>query len=318
MSYNYPFYKNIDLYVKDRISKSDATRQSLTAQAILERLSDQPGIILADEVGMGKTFVALAVATSIFLRDKKPVVIMIPPNLITKWPNDFKLFCEACITDDAIKSKLRYGVAKRPEEFLRLLDDQEEKRCAVVFLTHGALARNMSDGWIKLAIIQKALYRRHDTADLFRSLSKNLGALLEMKYLENKNREVDLWGELLKKDISNWRKFLIKNQFVEEDFDDPVPFLFKTELDKVTTKELDELYLNLWNQMPRRESDNIKERLRNVRLILSKEAKKIWTTCLSSVKFDLPLLIFDEAHHLKNSQTQLVLVDLDIIFSYSL
>lgn len=306
MSYNFPFYTDINLYVKDRISETDATRQSLTAQAILERLKDQPGLILADEVGMGKTFVALAVATSIFLRDKKPVVIMIPPNLFKKWPNDFKLFCDACITDPAIKSKLKYGLAKRPEEFLRLLDDQEENRCAVVFLTHGALARNMSDGWIKLAIIQKALFRRHDTRDLYRVLSRYAGSLLEMGYLESKNREIDVWGSLLDTDISNWRKFLIKHQFVEVEFDDPVPLSFKRELDKVSTNELDKLYWYLKNEMPKRDSDNIKQRLRNVRQTLNEEAKKIWTKCLSSVKFDLPLLIFDEAHHLKNSQTQLV------------
>ena len=84
MSYNYSFNESIDLFVKDRIGQTDANRQAATAKAILDRLKEQPGLILADEVGMGKTFVALAVAVSVYLRDKKPVVIMIPPNLINK------------------------------------------------------------------------------------------------------------------------------------------------------------------------------------------------------------------------------------------
>ena len=49
---------------KGRISAEDAQRQMRTAAEILRRFDRQPGMILADEVGMGKTFVALAVAAS--------------------------------------------------------------------------------------------------------------------------------------------------------------------------------------------------------------------------------------------------------------
>ena len=47
------------------IPDADARRQRLTAAEILRRFDGQPGQILADEVGMGKTFVALAVAASV-------------------------------------------------------------------------------------------------------------------------------------------------------------------------------------------------------------------------------------------------------------
>ena len=47
-----------------RISPEDAERQRGTAAEILRRLEHQPGVVLADEVGMGKTFVALAVLTT--------------------------------------------------------------------------------------------------------------------------------------------------------------------------------------------------------------------------------------------------------------
>ena len=139
MSFNYSYPNIINLFVKDRIGETDANRQSKTAKAILKRLVDQPGIILADEVGMGKTFVALAVSISVFLKEKKPVVIMIPPSLIKKWPNDFKLFRDSCITDKNISAKLNCAVAQRPEEFFKLLDDDVRHRKAIIFLTHGAL-----------------------------------------------------------------------------------------------------------------------------------------------------------------------------------
>ena len=57
--------ERIDLHTPGRISEKDARRQVATVEEILKRLEHQPGLILADEVGMGKTFVALAVAISV-------------------------------------------------------------------------------------------------------------------------------------------------------------------------------------------------------------------------------------------------------------
>ena len=48
----------------------------ITARAILEHLRDQPGIVLADEVGMGKTYVALAIA-----RDFRAPLVVAPPQI---------------------------------------------------------------------------------------------------------------------------------------------------------------------------------------------------------------------------------------------
>ena len=306
MHYNYPFNSFINLFVEGRIGREDAERQCVTAKAILAKLQEQPGLILADEVGMGKTFVALAVAISVYLKDKKPVVIMIPANLINKWPTDFKLFTEACVTDPVLQTQLRCGIARRPEEFLRLLDDEESERCAIVFMTHGALARSMSDGWIKLAIIQRAMRSRKDTDQLYKSLYKYAGQLLELLYIEKKNQNEEIWKLLLNVDSSNWRKILIKKGFADAGFDDPIPTAFSDELKKISTTEVNKLYGHLRDMMPVRESGNTPTYLRNVRQILNEEAKKIWSNCFTKIRIELPLLIFDEAHHLKNSHTQLV------------
>ena len=69
----------VNLHVPGRISKEDALRQMATARTIVRRLKSQPGLILADEVGMGKTFVALAVAASVALKEPgwRPVVVSI-------------------------------------------------------------------------------------------------------------------------------------------------------------------------------------------------------------------------------------------------
>src|SRR5512139_2848249 len=114
MSYNYKFEKDINLFVKERIAIEDAKRQSATAEEILKRLQHQPGLILADEVGMGKTFIALAVAASIALQDtqKRPVVVMVPSSLKDKWPKDFNLFNEKCLPHHLSK-KLSYGFSDK-------------------------------------------------------------------------------------------------------------------------------------------------------------------------------------------------------------
>src|SRR5690606_39775665 len=89
-------HPSIDLHVEGRISHSDAERQRRTAEELLRRLDTRPGQILADEVGMGKTFVALAVAASVVLasRRKGQVVVMAPPSVLGKGERDFHTFTE--------------------------------------------------------------------------------------------------------------------------------------------------------------------------------------------------------------------------------
>ena len=48
MNYLYPFCRDIRLHVEGRITPKDAARQERTAREILKRLSQQPGVILAD------------------------------------------------------------------------------------------------------------------------------------------------------------------------------------------------------------------------------------------------------------------------------
>lgn len=52
-------------------------RQRNTARDILRRLEIQEGLILADQVGMGKTYVALAVAVSQILSTEEPGQVLV-------------------------------------------------------------------------------------------------------------------------------------------------------------------------------------------------------------------------------------------------
>ena len=303
MSYTYGFDNMINLHVKGRITEADAKRQKRTACLILQRLEEYPGIILADEVGMGKTFVALAVAASVALRDRRhlPVVVMVPPSLKEKWPKDFQLFRERCITSESAKKYLRYATADNAIEFLKKLDDAAYERVAIIFLTHGAMNpyRKLQDKYVKLAILQRAIYRRKGAQHLRQNLHRFLGDLLRMKNLTRKSGKV--WISLLESPPEKWLDILRANDMKPHDDDDPVPAAVIKAMDGMNFADL---YQVLNEKLPRRSSATIEQRLIDARKAVNDKIVELWDHCLRSLDFRLPLLILDEAHHLKNPKTQ--------------
>jgi hypothetical protein len=125
-----------------------------------------------------------------------------------------------------------------------------------------------------------------------------------MLYYEKRNNNVNIWEKLLNAEPREWKRILIRKKFEDDSFDDPVPDLFINELNKISSSELENLKNYLFEKMPLRYSNNINERLSDIRKVLNEEARAILGKMSSQIKLNLPLLIFDEAHHLKNSQTQ--------------
>lgn len=295
-----PFCEAINLYVEGRIPKEDADRQALTARAILERLIQQPGVILADEVGMGKTFVALAVAVSVALatRPRRPVVIMVPPSLREKWPSDFQLFREKCLPR-RLAGKINSGTAESATAFLKLLDDPPNRRKAIVFVTHGAMSRGLRDKWVKLALIYQAL-RHRPGADQYRKvIGRALSDLLLVKWAEKKGKGV--WEELLTTPPAGWLEVFRKWGIDPEDGDDPVPEAVRRILPKLNTESL----FQSLNEIPWRHSKHYDHHIKKARQHIEYEVRVLWEGCIKSLQLRMPLLILDEAHHLKNPGTRL-------------
>lgn len=81
----------------DNIPSRDILRQEDTVLGALEVLEERPGVVIADEVGMGKTFEAIGVVAA-FRRQspKSRVVIITPgPDLNSKWAVEFERFSDA-------------------------------------------------------------------------------------------------------------------------------------------------------------------------------------------------------------------------------
>lgn len=208
-----------------RVPEADQKRQRSEVEEILRRLRSQPGVILADEVGMGKTFVALAIVYSVAVgRPCGPVIVMVPANLVDKWEQDLKTFCElylenrysvrkgAAVQENLVDaSALRYGVARHSVELMKLLDDPLRERCHLIFLAQGAMARRQTDKWIRLALIAEAL-RRHGRGKANRLIqvkSQIHRFLAELLWAIGEERAhdwgEDLWQELLRTDPEAWK-----------------------------------------------------------------------------------------------------------------
>lgn len=293
----------------DRVPREDAARQERTTSEILRRLERQPGIILADEVGMGKTFVAMAVAASIILeRDEGPVVVMVPPSLRDKWPHDWKVFQDKCLSH-AASSAIRSASADSGISFLRLLDDPPARRNHIIFLTHGALYRSLTDGFAKLAVIKRAFKGRSSLRPQRDNFHKFAGRLLPLRRFET--RAPQLLGELLETPYERWLRVIHKAHvsFKEEVTDDPIPEPLQKALDEIEGEVLLPVVEELRKLPVRSNASN--ERLEQARRSLAAVMDEIWRLALARAHFRSPLLILDEAHHLKNPATRLASLFVD-------
>lgn len=308
------------------LPEADQKRQRDEVEEILRRLRRQPGVILADEVGMGKTFVALAIAYSVAIRSPRgPVIVMVPANLVEKWEQDLRTFCElylenrkpapragATRKERTDVTAVRYGVARHSVELMKLLDDPLRERCHLIFLAQGAMNRRQTDKWIRLALIAEAL-RRHGRgrADRLIQVKNQIHRFLaRLLWAVGEERAHDwgdeLWQQLLKNDPAAWRD--IYNTSVRDErrrlTDDPVPKAMIRALRRIDLRPL----VHALEQMPVRARGGearVSERLDVARRALRGVEEALWKTLLAQTRWRSPLLVMDEAHHLKNPGTAL-------------
>jgi len=287
----------------DRVGEADAVRQLRTVAEILGRLANQPGVVLADEVGMGKTFVALGVAMIAALADRKrrPIVVMVPSSLHEKWPREFDVFKSLAIKREEDKI-LRMDLANSGLDFFRLLASKAKNRPHIIFLRHGAFHLQNIDHWVRLALIKRAMHgmklgRRRD------ALPRFAARLLRTK---TSYRDPQLYAKLLRTPNRQWRGVINKHYEARPDLcikDDPIPKAVRKVLD---SKNIDVAPLrDCLRDLPERESASIDDRLAKTRGAINEELKKMWPSTLAKARFRSPLLILDEAHHLKNPATRL-------------
>lgn len=279
--------------------KEDWTRQRNTAADILQRLQTQEGVILADQVGMGKTYVALAVAISQILSTPElgQIVIFVPAAVADKWVREWRKFSESLLEPGTgvrcVDQPVRSG-----EAFLKKLDDSPEYRDHIIVVTHTALTATLKDTFIQLALLHYATRYLRDGDELRQRIAKWSTGLSGL--IRNPQFTPARVATLLDTAPSKWRKTW--ERLTGEDLpDDPVP---KALEDTARNLHLQDLRAAIC-ALPVRSSPEISARLEEARRVLADVTQTTWKWMLSSIELDLPLLIVDEAHRLKNPSTRI-------------
>ncbi|MGI8757290.1 MAG: helicase-related protein [Acidimicrobiales bacterium] len=276
------------------IKAADAERQAATASEILRRFDERPGVILADEVGMGKTFVALAVAASVIEATgrRHPVVVMVPRSVSEKWPTEWEKFARQLGPGPELRATAE--PVRSAAEFLKLLDDPEDRRNHLIVMTHGALTSSLSDPYMKLAILWFAFRKRRLKRQ--RERFPRWAASI----IPNLRLDEDAVDALLSTQPQRWREVLAAAGYELDD--DPVATSIIEALRKV---DLEPMVETLLHHLPLASSSSIDDRLKMVRGQLQRDLSVVWKQCLHELDIELPLLILDEAHHTKNAGTRL-------------
>lgn len=280
--------------------EEDWIRQRRTAADILGRLQTQEGVILADQVGMGKTYVALAVAVSQILSspERGQVVIFVPAAVADKWVREWRKFSESllepCSGIRCVDQPIRSG-----EEFLKKLDDLPEDRKHIIVVTHTALTATLKDTFIQLALLHYATRDVEVGAELRERIAK--WSTRQTGLIRNAQFTPDRVAALLNTEPSKWRGTWkhLTGQILS---DDPVP---KALEGAARNLHLRNLCAVINDALPIKKSAGIKQRLETARKALAEATQDTWRWMLSSIDLDLPLLIVDEAHRLKNPRTQI-------------
>lgn len=292
----------INLGGSDRISREDAERQTRTAEEILNRLRDQPGVLLADEVGMGKTFVALAVVASVIRatrRSHRPVVVMVPKGLVRKWQRDWEQFKSYCVQDQAL-NWVRDRYAPTPAEFFKLLDNPPKHRPHLIFINTGCFFRGLSDLWIELAMIRLA--RRHTKLNIRQRRRLVHWATALIRRTSNSRLTEAVIATLMRAHLKQWKRILTSYSILREDAPDPVPRSLIKVADKVNWSDICRVIQSLPRSRPQYVSDTL---CLSKRYEFEDACHNAYQEWLKLARWHSPLLVLDEAHHAKNDTTRL-------------
>lgn len=207
-----------------KIAPDDGARQQETARSILGDFEKQPGVILADEVGMGKTYVALAVVASVVRATRnsgKPVVVMVPPGLARKWPREWEQFKALCCARPDALAWVRDVRVHTPTDFFKALDDPRASRAHIIWMTTKCFERGLSDPWTKLALVRLARSNTKMDDETKKKICKWATTLVRLKGKRGLTPEIV--ERLLLAHLSQWRRILVREDILTEEDDEPVP-----------------------------------------------------------------------------------------------
>jgi hypothetical protein len=287
----------------EKISAQDGLRQQETARSILQDLQTKPGVILADEVGMGKTYVALAVVASVLLStggEAHPVVVMMPPGLLGKWQREWEHFKGLCCRDTAALNSMRSATVNTPTELFKLLDNHRRKRARLVWMTTSCFHAGLYDGWLKLAFVRIARSNSRLSDETKKRIYRWATEMSRLK--SQRQLTPDVIEHLMHLKVSQWHCYLIREGILAADADDPIPAHLLQNRHQLDWSDLARF---LREDVPGRQGAVSTDRLTEARHDFNLCCGEIYRSWLRKVRWRASLLVLDEAHHAKNDGTRL-------------
>lgn len=297
-------HERLSQHLRERLDNqfaADWARQRRTAEDVLGRLQTQEGVVLADQVGMGKTYVALAVATSHILRTQplSQVVVFVPARVAEKWINEWGKFHEALLADGAPEIRCVKHPIRSGEDFLKSLDDPPKTRNHLIIVTHQALTTTLKDSFIQLALLYYAIRNRNEASTMRNRIAKwSDGAKGLVR--DRRFNPIRIQG-LLAAPPDQWHE--VWQSMTGEDLGDaPVPGHLQAVAQEINLDAI----LAAVRALPINYSQGAESRLKVARTVLNDATQAVWKQILTTPpKPRLPLLIIDEAHALKNDGTRI-------------
>lgn len=289
---------------ENKIGALHGARQQETVRSILNDLAMQPGIVLADEVGMGKTYVALAVVASVVLANRasgRPVVVMVPPGLARKWRREWTQFRAVCCANPTEFAWVRDRYAHAPTDFFRILEMPRAERPHIVWMTTGCFSRGLSDPWTKLALIRLARSRTRMDDETKKTVAKWATTLVRLK--SKRQLTSDIVETLLHRDPGAWHGLLIREEILEKEAPDPVSQYLLRHQNEINWTPLISVLQS--DDIPGRRGAVSATRLQEARNKFNEACQEVYWDWLSRVNWRAPLFVLDEAHHAKNDGTNL-------------
>jgi len=276
----------------------DVARQNETARVLLNRLFDENSSgflelqLLADEVGMGKTFVALAVAYSVLeAQQKEPalngcyrkVLVLVPQNdeLKRKWHREVGEVVKRCARPEhreAVEALFKAKTVERPDELVAALRRGTD---AVVVAKTSAL---------NAQVLHRELKERLTLSTLFRDFARAL--------------PVETRGILLKSAVGGWVKDPSAAPLSKDEADllplqaDRVEQAIRAAAQGPLRDERDKI-LALCKEWGR---PGVRGRDEGFKVICSRALEFYKQTVWTMLGSDLPLVIVDEAHQWKHGK----------------
>ena len=287
-----------------KIAADDGERQQETARSILSDLGQQPGVILADEVGMGKTCVALAVVASVVSATRgsgRPVVVMVPAGLARKWPREWDQFKALCCSEPDALSWVRDKYVHTPTDFFKAIDNPRSRRPHVIWMTTGCFGRGLSDPWMKLALVRLARSNTKMDDEIKKRICKWATTLVRLK--GERGLTPEFVERLMLAHLGQWRRMRVREGILAEDNEDPVPQHLLQHQHEVDWSPL--VAVLRGEAIPGRRGVVSRRRLNEARSDLNDACQQVYWDWLSCVRWRASLLVLDEAHHAKNDYTRL-------------